>query len=466
MPGLLDRVAAARPTVRQRSYTTSGLAFQDWVDYFTYGNTAYPLLRTSMQPLDEESLAQSATAAYHTSGPVFALVVARLQVFAQARFQWTRFEGGQPTDLFGSPSLALLERPWAGGTTADLLARMEVDVSLAGNSYIRKIVRPGGSRLVRLRPDWVTIVMGSMEDADHPGEAGDVEVLGYLYRPGGPGGRGRSVALTTDELAHYAPLPDPDANFLGQSWITPLLRDVQADSAMTEHKRMFMANAATPNLIIRFDAQTTMEQVRDFAELFEADHTGVWNAYKTLYLGGGADPVTVGKDFQQLEFSATQGKGESRLAAAAGVPPSWVGFSEGLQGSALNAGNFGAARRRYGDGTMQHLWLNAAASLEPLVRDPQRVPGASLWFDTRAVSFLREDASDVAEIQGREAATIAGLVKEGFEPQSVIDAVRNHDWTRLVHSGLLSVQLQPPGAEAPAPSANGNGKVPAGVEVG
>jgi hypothetical protein len=448
----------ATPAGRRRSYSVQGLGFQDWVNYFTYGNTAYPLLRTSMQPLDEESLAASATSAYHANGPVFALVLARLQVFSQARFQWTRFEGGQPTDLFGSPTLALLERPWPGGTTADLLARMEVDVSLAGNSYIRKTT---SSRLNRLRPDWVTIVMGSNEDADHPGEAGDVEVLGYLYKPGGPGGKGRAVALTTDEVAHYAPIPDPDANFLGQSWITPVNRDVQADSAMVEHQRAFMTNAATPNLIIKFDPATTMEQVREFAELFEADHTGVWNAYKTLYLGGGADPVTVGKDFQQLDFAAVEGKGESRLASAAGVPPSWVGFSEGLQGSALNAGNFTSARRRFADGTMQHLWLNAAASLEPLVPDPQRAPGASLWFDTRAVSFLREDAADVAEIQAREAATIASLVKEGFDPASVIDAVRNHDWTRLQHSGLLSVQLQPPGAELPAPS--GNGKAPAGV---
>ena len=36
------------------------------------------------------------------------------------------------------------------------LARMEQDVSLAGNSYTW--APPGEDRLVRLRPDWVTIV--------------------------------------------------------------------------------------------------------------------------------------------------------------------------------------------------------------------------------------------------------------------------------------------------------------------
>jgi hypothetical protein len=465
VPDLLDRIAASRAPVRQRF---DSLAFQDWVDWFNPGNPNYPMLQTSMGQLDEERLANTAVAAYRSNGPVFALIVARLQVFSQIRFQWTRFEGGVPTDLFGSEALRPLERPWPGGTTADLLARMEVDVSLAGNSYIRKTTP---TRLNRLRPDWVTIVMGSREDADYPGEAGDVEVIGYLYKPGGPRGRGRTVVLLPGEIAHYAPLPDPDFNFLGESWISPVIRDVQGDSAQTEHKRAFLVNAATPNLVIKFDATVAREQVLEFKELMEAEHRGAWNAYKTLYLGGGADATVIGKDFQQLDFAATQGKGESRLAAAAGVPPSWVGFSEGLQGSALNAGNFTAARRRFADGTMQHLWVNAASSLEPIVPDPTRANGASLWFDTRSVSFLREDAGDLAKIQAEEAQTIGGLIKDGFTSDSAIDAVKNHDWTRLVHTGLVSVQLQAPGtvwaSSTPVtPNGQGNGKTPIPVGAG
>jgi phage portal protein BeeE len=435
---LLDRVRAARATPAR----PANLSFQEWVDWFNYDGVNYPLLRTTMGKLDEEQLVQTATAAYHGNGPVFALVVARLQVFSQARFQWTRFEGGKPGDLFGSPELKVLERPWAGGTTADLLARMEVDVSLAGNCYVRRITRPRQpARLLRLRPEWVIVALGSDEDADHPGQAGDVEVLGYAYAPPG----GPIIPLSTAEVAHFAPLPDPDFNFLGMSWITPLLRDVQADGAMTEHKRRFLVNAATPNLVIKFDANISQENVEKFKAIFEAGHMGTENAYRTVFLGGGADAVTVGKDFQQLDFAAVQGRGESRLAAAAGVPPSWVGFSEGLQGSSLNAGNFNSSRRRFADGTAQHWWVNAASSLETIIQPPQPSDGgASLWFDTRSVSFMREDAADLAKIQAEEAGTIVALVKDGFTAKSAVDAVVNHDWARLQHSGLTSVQLQPP----------------------
>src|SRR5215469_12540103 len=65
------------------------------------------------------------------------LVLARMQAFSQIHFMWTRFRGSQATDLWYTPDLAILEHPWGPTScTADLLARMEVDVSLAGNAYI------------------------------------------------------------------------------------------------------------------------------------------------------------------------------------------------------------------------------------------------------------------------------------------------------------------------------------------
>lgn len=416
------------------------LSWDDYQDFFTFGGMQYPMVQTTMGTIDEERLAATANAAYKANGIVFALVLARLQVFSQARFQWTRFVDGHPGDLFGSPELALLEKPWRGGTTGDLLARMEVDASLAGNCYIR---RTSPTRLNRLRPDWVIIVLGSNEDTDNPREAADVEVAGYVYKPP----NGKMVLLEPFEVAHYAPIPDPDNNFLGQSWITPSMGDIQADDASTVHKKAFFKNAATPNLAITFDAGVTIERVKEFKKLLEEEHRGAWNAWKTLYLGGGADAKVIGKDFREIDFAVTQGKGESRLASTAGVPPSWVGFSEGLQGSALNAGNFTAARRRFGDGTMRHLWANCCASTEVIIRKPRNGEGASLWYASAGIPFLAEDAKDAAEIQNTQMTTITGLVRDGFTPESAIAAVQASDWNLLAHTGLLSVQMQPPGTE-------------------
>lgn len=427
-------------------------SFQDWVDLMSSPDLL-PMVRTTMPALDEETVTGQLSGIVKSNGPVFALMLARMQVFSQARFQWTRFQRGEPGDLFGDSELGVLERPWTGGTTADLLARMEMDVTGAGNAYVRRVRSGrGASRLVRMRPDWVTIIMGSQEDAEHPGEAADVELLGYAYMPRYDRGD-RMIVLGTEEVAHFAPVPDPDGVFTGMSWLTPVIRDVFGDNAATVHKDRFFRNAATPNLAIKFDPGVSLDRVKEFKEFMEAGHRGAWNAYKTLYIGGGADPVAIGKDFKELDFAVTQGKGESRLASAAGVPPSWVGFSEGLQGSSLNAGNFTAARRRFGDGTMQHLWANAASSLQSLLRPPDDT--TSLWFVTRGIPFLNMDAKDAAEVQAREAQTLTALVRDGFTAESAKAAIQNHDWSLLVHTGRVSVQLQAPG-EGRSPNGNGD----------
>lgn len=418
------------------------------------------ILPTSWGNISEEEVVRSIGDAYRQSGPVFALSFARMQVFSQARFQWTRASEGTPTDMFGSRDLAVLENPWPGARTSSLLSRMEVDDTQAGNAFVRRLRRGAGrqleDRLVRLRPQWTTILMGSQEDAENPWEAADVEVLGYVYRPNGDAAR--QVLLDRSEVAHYAPVPDPVANFRGQSWVTPSMTTVRADEASEIHRFKFFENGATPNLAIKFDPTVTIEQVTAFKALFEAEHGGYLNAYKTLFLGGGADPTVIGKDFRQMAFDVVQAKGETRLAANAGVPSSWVGFSEGLKGSALNDGNYNASRRRFADGTIQFLWEAAAAALEVIVERPGSRSGegpARLVVDPRSVAFLREDIKNRAEALSQDAQTIASLVREGYEPDSVVAAVRAGDWSLLKHTGRVSVQLQTPGEEPAAPSTTG-----------
>ena len=425
------------------------LQLDEWASYFSFGGLSYPLVQTTMGSVDKERIVGSSVASLQGVSSVFALILARVQAFSQIRFQWTRFNGAVPGDLFGTDDLAVLERPWPNGHTANLLARMEIDDCIGGNGYV---VRPRKDRLARLRPDLVTICLGSEYDMESPADAPDVEIAGYAYFPRS----GKPQWFWPHEVAHYAPMPDPNFQFLGMSWLTPLLREVQADALMTEHKYRYFANASTPNLAVKFDPQVPIEMVKAFKGLMENEHQGAFNAWKTLYLGGGADVTVVGANLRELDYAVTQGHGEARLAAAAGVPASWVGFSEGLQGSSLNAGNFQAQRRRFSDATMQWLWMNAAHALEAVVPPPDS--HANLWFDNR-VPFMREDKADIAAIQAQQAQTIAALTMQGYDPTSIIKAVTNDDMSLLKHSGLMSVQLHPPGTSPPPPaSANGKAK--------
>lgn len=389
----------------------------------------------------------------------------RLNIFAEARFQWQQLRGGRPGDLFGTQALSLLETPWTGGTTGDLLTRLLLDADLAGNAYWARI----NDELVRLRPDWVEILLQKRTIRMRiDGEDRSVQVgwrkTGYAYWEGGESQH--PAVFLPDEVCHFAPLPDPLATFRGMSWITPVVREIQADRQAAIHKQRWWENAASPNIAVSLKEQLTPAQFTEFVEAMDAQHKGPDKAGSTLYTAGGADVTVIGKDMQQADFSGVIGRGESRIALASGIHPVVAGLSEGLQGSSLNAGNYQAAKRSTGDKTFRPLWRNVCGSLQVLFPPPS---GARLWYDTRDVAFLRDDAQDVAGIQASEAATIRNLVDAGFTPDSSTAAVLANDWALLVHSGLYSVQLQRPGADdqgatsgSPAPTAPGRS---AGDEV-
>jgi hypothetical protein len=103
---------------------------------------------------------------------------------------------------------------------------------------------------------------------------------------------------------------------------------------------------------------------------------------------------------------------------------------------------------------MRPLWRNAAASLAVLLKPPPGGGQVRLTYDDRDIAFLREDQRDVAEIQAKEAQTMRTLTDAGWTPESVKAAIQNDgDWSLLVHSGLFSVQLQPPGTTSTPPAA-------------
>lgn len=392
---------------------------------------------------------------YKANGPVFAVIRARQMVFSQGRFAWR----DQANDtLSWTSALNIFRRPWPGGITPHLLSRMEVDVSLAGNAYVTRTDDTGrfgpeatgpGSRLVRMRPDWVTIVIHS--PSRNPWGL-DAKVVGYWYEPHGPGvltsaaGTGAgAIFLTTDQVAHYMIHPDPGARFRGMSWLTPVLDEVQADKSATRHKRKFFDNGATLNVVVGFDKEVTPAAFDHFVAKFKEQHRGVENAYETLFLGGGADPKVVSADMQQMDFRTLSGAAETRIAAAGGGHPVVVGLSEGLQGSSLNAGNFSQVRRLFVDGTLEWLWPSAEACLETLAPPPSQE--LSLAVDTRHINFLRADRKDVADIQRIQSIALRQLLDAGYDPDAAVRMLMTDDPRELLakHSGRFSVQLQQTG---------------------
>lgn len=447
---LVDRISASRRSGRKAFVEP---AFWDQEQFrfpFSVGSTA-------TQERIETDFEGYVNGAYKSNGVVFSAIDRRQQVFSQAQFRFRRYRGGQPGELFGNMELSLIENPWPNGTTGQLLALMEYDGSLAGSFYGTTVDTAGrlgrtatadGKRIARMRPDWTTLII----DAPSGDPYGlDARVVAFSYKPLSGGNAQEPVILLPEEVCHYVPKPDPMARFRGMSWLTPVIREVMADKAAVQHKLKFFENGATPNMALKFDKDVAPEQFNAFVEKFNSSHRGSANAYKTLFLANGADPVPLAMDFKQMDFKLTIGAGETRLAVASGVPAVILGISEGLAGSSLNAGNFSAARRLFVDTTIRDLWSKATPALASLIKTPS---DAKLEVVDRDIPFLREDAKDDAEIRGLDARALRQLVDAGFHPDAAVQYIRTGDLSLLTgqHSGLFSVQLQPAGTPMPGAS--------------
>jgi portal protein len=445
------RALAGRPASREIE-RFGDPTFQAWADTLMafQGQIYQPSYTTTYSgekvERPEDTFLGYVHGAYRANGVIFAVSMARARPFSEVAFKFRRRRdsGGGP-NLWGNSDLEILESPWPGGTTQSLMLRAEQDVTAAGTFFVAREDGPPGrpDRLRRLRPDWTEFILTAPPD-----QAVASDVVGLKYTAGGWWSGGPSRLYTLDEAAYWAPIPDPDSQYRGMSWISPIIDEFRADQAATKHKLAFFENAATPNLSVSLKESVGPDKFKQFVRDMRDATMGVENAYKTLYTGGGADVRVIGADMRQLDFAVTQGHGETRVAAAGGVPPIIVGLSEGLQAATYS--NYGQAKRAYGDLFLRSQWRSFCGAIAPIVDVPD---DSYLWYDSKDVAFLREDAADIAVRQSTEMATMSAGIAAGFEPKTVVTAVMADDWSKLKHTGMVSVQLQDPNATQPDPNA-------------
>jgi phage portal protein BeeE len=396
-------------------------------------------------------LMSSSMQAYGGNAIVFGAILARLSLFSEASFA---FRDLTDKHLFGAneldgrrlTALRKLEAPWPNGTTGELLARMIQDVDLAGNAYIWD----AGDQLVRLRPDWVTIISELVTD---PSGRVYRKVVGYFYKPPqSVSDQGPAQMFDVEEIAHWSPIPDPWANFRGMSWITPVMREIAADNAMTGYKIKYLDNAASPNLLIKYTQKLQQATVDTIQKRVQARHGGVDNAFRTMVLDEGADVTVIGNTFEQMSFATVQAAGENRILIASGVPGIVIGAKEGLMAATYS--NYEQAMRRFADITMRPLWRSACACLSKLVAVPT---GARLWFDVSDIAALRQGEKEMADTMLVKMLAIGEGVKFGFDPDSVREAINAGDIGQLKHNGPPELIMQeipkaaPPALKLPEP---------------
>jgi len=375
------------------------------------------VLTTSYASPDREAVMPQMTAwaqnSYTNNAIVFAAFLVRMALFCEARFQ---FQAKDDKHLFGNTALAKLEEPWPGGKGMDLLARLEQDTGWVGNAYIWDA--PGEDRLVRLRPDWTTIVS---ELVQVPGGGQFRRVIGYWVEPPKSTiGQGRGQMYPADEVVHWAPIPDPVADFRGMSWLTPVYRDVQGDDGMTQYKIKYLDNAASPNLLIRYTQKLSPGTVDAVRERVTARYAGAGNAFRTLVLDQGADATVIGNSFSQMDFTNVMSAGTERILAASQVPAVLVGL-EPLRGAGRG---FQESMQKFANLWARPQWQSVCGALEQIVDMPT---GNRLWFDTSGIAALQDGEMERGQTALVKSQALLACRQAGYTRDSAVAFVDSGD---------------------------------------
>jgi len=384
--------------------------------------TGAAVLTTSYASADREpvlpQLAAYAQQANSSNAIIFSAILVRMSLFSEARFQ---FQAKDDRHLFGTQALAKLEEPFGpDSTTGHLLARMEQDAFLAGQAYIWD--PPGEDRLVRLRPDWTTIVS---EVVHVDGGGWYRRKIGYWFEP--PRSlfsKGEGFMVPAGECVHWVPIPDPQADFRGMSPLTPIYRDIAGDDGLTAYKIRYLQNNASPNLLIKYAQKLQSGTVDAIRERMNARYGGTDNAAKTLVLDQGADATIIGNSLSQMDFSGVSSVGVERILAACAVPGVLVGL-EPLRGAGRG---FGESMTKFANLWARPEWRSACGALAQITDVPA---GNRLWFDTSDIQALQEGETARAQAALVRAQALLAHVQAGYTHESAVAAVESGDLTQL-----------------------------------
>jgi hypothetical protein len=380
------------------------------------------VLTTSYASANNEPVMPQMTAwaqqANASSAIVFAAILVRMALFSEATF---KFQAKDDKHLFGDTSLAKLEEPWGSpSTTGDLLARMEQDASLVGNSYTWDA--PGEDRLVRFRPDWTTIISELVQVA---GGGQYRRKVGYWVEPPKSVlGQGSGQFYPAAEVVHWAPIPDPQADFRGMSWLTPAYRDVLGDDGMSTYKIRYLENSASPNLLLKYAQKLQPATIDSIRERMTARYGGAKNAFKTLVLDQGADATVIGNSLSQMDFSGVSAVGTERILADAAVPGVLVGL-EPLRGAGRG---YQESMQKFANLWARPQWRSACGALSQLLDIPA---GNRLWYDTADIAALQDDETTRAQAALVRAQALLAARQAGYDPASALKFVDSGDVTQL-----------------------------------
>lgn len=204
--------------------------------------------------------------------------------------------------------------PYEGGDPYSLVADMVMALETTGNYYAQKILDPAG-RVSELIPIPSEYVKPKREDSGQ--KVFSVRVRG-----------GKQQTYTPREILHVRGFALHAGDVEGVSPIR-LYRDVLGSSqGLQEYQGAFFRNGAAPGGAIKVPGRVTEQGAREIIKVWEAEHRGVSNAFRTAVLGNGSDWVSLGVSMADAQYVESRNLNVADVCRIFRVPRELVGGTE------------------------------------------------------------------------------------------------------------------------------------------
>lgn len=377
-------------------------------DATDYGISLVPRFWTSILWKFDNTYPELSRKAFGSNSIVYACLRLLCQSVAEPPLlAYTESGNGELTPLQTThPIQMLLDRPNELMTQFEMLELIEIHLALTGGSYWWKQRTNGGAveNLWPLRPDRIVPIYEPNLNAPR-GQRG---IKGWGYYP--PGG-GQPIPIPRSEILAFG-TPDPAGETGGVvetiGWVQVLADEIAADNEATGFVGSLLANYAQPSMLIKTKMPIKDREIAKRLKAHWMSELGGAHKGEPALLDADTEIEKLSFDLKQLEFPDLRAQAESRIAAAAGVPPILAGLKVGLDHGTYS--NYESSREYFADTTLSTKWKRYS---DQFTNDlaPDFGPGIVIRFDLQQVKALAgqriKQAEPVRDAFDRGAVTLA-----------------------------------------------------------
>jgi HK97 family phage portal protein len=329
-------------------------------------------------------------------------------------------EDGNLVPTNNQRALTLVAEPNPSMDTVAFLEAMHMQLLIGGNVYLFTPRSAIGtiSGMYWLRPDRIRIIPNQMTGA----------AAAYRYTL-----NGQQYIIPAEFIGHHK-TTDPLNDWYGLGNLQVLAKMVNLDTDATDFARSVFENKGVPagflKVARRLNTQDEADQIR---RNWHARFAGKSNWQRIGVLDEDASYEQLAPKMGEMAMPDLRNITESRICAAFGVPPIVVGAKVGLESATYS--NYAQAKESFWEETLLPAYKRAAAFFTRALSDTPDFRGMQFGFDFSDVRALADDQKQIAEVTKTRAESAAILIRAGYEPDSVSEALQLPQG--LVHTGMV-----------------------------